>query len=178
MVSRVIDPHPGREGETGQSHEVLTVIRPDSHATVTLGSERRPVVARLMTTIPVSNLNCSQVLTRLERVPTQPAPIRDDFPNEAAYQRATAMHQGFISKHYGTVTPDGLFRAEDVPAGDCTLHVMLFENAVEGASSNGDSWAFPKILGMANRPVHVPGEPGQRNEIPLDLGEVIIETRR
>lgn len=177
VVSRLIDLHPGREGETGQSHEARVDVRPNTRGSVVLGTEGRPVIARLKTSVPVADLDWTPVLPRLVRNSVQPAPIRSDYPNAAAFQRASALHESALSKHYGTVTPDGVFRAEDVPAGEYTFHVVVFKPTSSEATGSSESWPTQGILGIVNQRVIIPGEPGQRSDVPIDLGEIVIMVR-
>jgi hypothetical protein len=176
-VSRLIDLHPGREGETGQSHETRVEVRPNTRGSVILGTEGRPVIARLKMSIPVANLDWTSILPRLFRITAQLAPVRSDFPNEAAFQRASALHDASLPKHYGTVSADGSFRAEDVPAGEYTLQVVVPKPISSDPAHPSDSGLFQGILGTLNTRVIIPGEPGQRSDLPIDLGELVIVVR-
>lgn len=169
VVSRVV--------ETGQSHEARVEVQPNTRGSVVLGTEGRPVIARLKTSVPVPNVDWTRVLSRFLGTTVQPAPVRSEFPNEAAFQRASALHHSAMPQHYGTVSPDGVFRAEDVPAGEYTLHVMVFGSPSPVANGSTDSWPNGKVLGIINQRVIISGEPGQRSDLPVDLGEIVIMVR-
>jgi RNA polymerase sigma factor (sigma-70 family) len=70
------------------------------------------------------------------------------------------------------VRPDGRFRIEDVPAGKYRLHAELHE------PGNGVPGTYGPELASIDTEIIVPEIPGDRSDVPLDLGTIELKPSR
>ena len=152
-------------------------VKPDATTWVDLGGTGRPVVGRF--TLP-SGIKAgaifpylNQTLERIRPDPPYPS-ILGDQDREAWLTQWLATDEGEAylksERTFDTnVRPDGRFRIEDVPAGKYRLHAEVHEPADSIPGSYGPE------LASIDTEIIVPETPGDRSDIPLDVGTIDLK---
>ena len=94
-----------------------------------------------------------------------PDDVRDRIDQQSLEYFIRSQSAGGASRIWAfKLEPDGIFRAEDVPAGDYCLYVYAFSRPTTPRAFRGEQ------IGSLTNPFTIPDMPGGRSDEPLDLG--------
>jgi hypothetical protein len=145
MVYRMI---PMGDRGSRYSHATETEIKAGETTTLNVGGTGRAVIGRVVV----------------------PEPLKDKVDWEQADFNLRTVQPDGRSRYFTAVfKPDGSFIADDIPAGDYSLRISLFERTADRRSFQGAQ------LGSMSQSVTVPEMPGGRSDEPLDLGELELQ---
>ncbi len=174
MVQRLINPHPGAEGEIGFSHGRAVSVGPGETVHVRLGGEGRTITGRLAMFDTGKEFSWAGMLPRLEEIvetsPEPPAPTAG--PGEilsARYLRDHTRWHNSRRRYYLEMRADGAFRVDDVPAGHYLMFLQVFAPADLGAPDYTAGLSQGPLLGVVNVPLQVTAA-----DNPLDLGLIPV----
>ncbi|HSZ56625.1 MAG TPA: carboxypeptidase regulatory-like domain-containing protein [Tepidisphaeraceae bacterium] len=173
----------GREGplqRVENGYTAMLELKPGEHRVMNFGGSGRPVVGKLSIPDDLKGKVEMPHLGRMSRVqPTFVAPANyQDMTKEEKRELQDGFHrtpayQDYLDKPTGygvVVQPDGMFRANDVPAGQ---YLLSFSVLADRPDANN----FIGMLASVTMPVTVPEMPGGRSDEPLDVNKLELEPR-
>jgi hypothetical protein len=166
----------------GTTHFVQLRTEPGQTAHADIGGTGQPVVGRLVAPAGFNQtldwtMSQAEVHTKASEGFQPPAnwatmtdAQRKDLVAQwrAAHPSPNGGHQ-FREFYPFPIQEDGFFRVEDVPPGEYALTVTVHEPPVAGSFNLG------KPMATVRREFTVPELSGGRSDLPLDLGELLIE---
>jgi RNA polymerase sigma factor (sigma-70 family) len=151
-------------------------VKPNKTTWVDLGGTGRPVVGRF--TLPeVIKAGAifhyhDQTLERIRPEPPYPTVLkaeeREGWLREWLTTDAGEAYSSSKCTWDTNVRPDGRFRVEDVAAGKYRLHAVVHE------PGNGVPGTYGQQLASVEAEIIVPEIPGDRSDIPLDVGTIAL----
>jgi hypothetical protein len=164
------------------------VIKSGETTSVTLGGMGRPVSGQILLPASATNkLNSANLMGALElkqfgetEADVFRAATQEKLSSKAAQDRVSQWSESDAGKAYRrarriyriAVSPDGSFRANEVPTGTYNFHVQYIEQRV--LDSQGHHTIFACVA-MLETEVIVPEIPGGHMDDPLDLGELQLK---
>jgi RNA polymerase sigma factor (sigma-70 family) len=155
-------------------------VRPGMTTFVDLGGTGRPVIGRFA--MP-GGIRADAVFTyygqTLKRIRPEPP-----YPPNLSHEERGAWLTHWLATDEGAaysstpdffdtnVRPDGRFRIEDVPAGKYRLHAEVHE------PGDGVPGTYGPELASIDTEIIVPEIPGDRSDVPLDLGTIELKPSR
>lgn len=181
--------------QAGGSYETRATVQVKSGETVAveLGGHGQPVRGRIVVPGRESGFDFSHSGGSLNRRQVRPVDLprtvfRKDFPNDESYQRASREEGVKLTTYWQSTEglaawrehrsyavqfdQDGTFHADDIPAGDYEIHVMLQS---PGPSIGG--MVMPRMIGLYRGSVAVSRETlGGDGEV-VEVGTITVEPR-
>jgi hypothetical protein len=154
------------------SHGQRITVKPGETTEVAYGGAGRPVVGKLVLSSPGREVDWNQGFSSLSTMfPQPPTKTRSQEEARAWYNSPEVKAALENARHYAlSMSPDGSFRIEDVPAGTYDLRINLSE-------PGGGQPGMGEPIGSLSKEVIVPEMPGGRSDEPLDLGELTLQVR-
>jgi hypothetical protein len=164
------------------------VIKSGETTSVTLGGMGRPISGQILLPAGATNkLNSANLMGSLElkqsgetEVDIFRVAVQEKLSQKAAQERVNQWSESDAGKAYQqarriyriAVSPDGSFRANEVPAGTYNFHVQYFEQRI--LDSQGHHTMFACVA-MLEAEIAVPEIPGGHTDEPLNLGDLVLK---
>ncbi len=167
-------------------------VKPGETAKVDLGGNGRAVLGHIVVPGRESNFDFSYSRGHLTRRQAQPIDLprtvrQRDFPNDEAYLQAAKEEAAKLTAYWQSAVglaawrehriyavwfdADGTFHADDIPAGDYELNVIL-----QGPNPQGSIRFESPMLGIYLAPVTVPQKNASDENKAANLGDVTLES--
>jgi Carboxypeptidase regulatory-like domain len=179
----------GRAPYRALDTRLTTQVRPGETTRIQVGGDGQPVTGRIVIPGRDQGFDFSNSTGLLARQQVRPIDLprvgRKDYPSDEAYEQAAkgnavacitywqsaeGLEAWREQRSYGVkFEADGTFHADDVPPGEYTLRVMLFEVRAESTVNE------TRLVGMPlSGSVGVPAGGGAKPDEPVNVGIVTL----
>jgi hypothetical protein len=154
------------------SHNQRITVKSGETTQIAYGGTGRAIVGKVVLSSPGREVDWNQGYSSLStRLPGQSRAFNSQEAWREWYASPEVKAARENARHYAvSISPDGVFRIEDIPAGTYDLRIDVRE-------PGGNRPGMGESIGSLSQEVVVPEMPGGRSDEPLDLGELKLPVR-